>query len=82
MPTQVARGFATAAVLMVLVLILFAIARFFGGRPAGRLSKGQARRAENRSERDLERIEAAIAQRSADTLGDQPGLSLTMETFG
>lgn len=81
MPTQVARGFATAAVLMVLVLILFAIARFFGGRPAGRLSKGQARRAENRSERDLERIEAAIAQRSAETFGDQPGMSLTMETF-
>jgi phosphate transport system permease protein len=82
MQTQVARGFATAAVLMVLVLILFALARFLGGRPAGRLSKGQARRAENRSERDLERIEAAIAQRSADTLGDQPGFSLAMETFG
>ncbi len=82
MPTQVARGFATAAVLMVLVLILFAIARFLGGRPAGRLSKGQARRAERRSERDLDRIEAAIAQRSDETLGDQPGMSLTMETLG
>ncbi|HUF97754.1 MAG TPA: ABC transporter permease subunit, partial [Ilumatobacter sp.] len=76
MATQQARGFATAAVLMVLVLILFAIARFLGGRPAGRLSKGQARRAENRSVRDLERIDSAIAQRA-----DGPGLSLTMETF-
>lgn len=81
MPTQVARGFATAAVLMVLVLILFALARFLGGRPAGRLSKGQARRAENRSARDLDRIEAAMAQHSTETLGNRPGLSLTMETF-
>ena len=56
-PTLVARGFATAAVLMILVLLLFSLARFLGGRPAGRLSKGQARRNAARSARDLERFE-------------------------
>jgi phosphate transport system permease protein len=56
-PTLVARGFATAAVLMVLVLILFTIARILGGRPAGRLSKRQARRAAKQSANDLKRIE-------------------------
>jgi phosphate transport system permease protein len=58
-PTLVARGFATAAVLMVLVLILFTIARILGGRPAGHLSKRQARRATHQSAKDLQRIEAA-----------------------
>lgn len=50
------RGFATAAVLMVLVLLLFTIARVVAGRPAGRQSKRQARRTSRRSLRDLERI--------------------------
>jgi phosphate transport system permease protein len=54
--TQVARGFATAAVLMILVLVLFTAARIFGGRPAGRLSKRQAHRAAVQSIRDLRRI--------------------------
>ncbi len=54
-PTQIARGFATAAVLMILVLILFTIARVLGGRPPGHLSKRQARHAEARSSRDVER---------------------------
>lgn len=57
-PSQVARGFATAAVLMLLVLVLFTIARVIGGRPAGRLSNRQARRAATRSARDLHRIQA------------------------
>jgi phosphate transport system permease protein len=57
-PTQVARGFATAAVLMILVLILFTLARVIGGRPAGRLSNRQARNAAKRSDRDLQRIQA------------------------
>lgn len=55
--TQVARGFATAAVLMVLVLVLFTVARILGGRPAGRLSNRQARRAAERSARDLQRTQ-------------------------
>jgi phosphate transport system permease protein len=56
-PSLVARGFATAAVLMVVVLVLFTVARILGGRPPGHLSKRQARRARARAARDLERIE-------------------------
>lgn len=52
------RGFATAAVLMVVVLVLFTIARIIGGRPAGQLSKRQLRRALAKSANDRERIEA------------------------
>lgn len=51
------RGFATAAVLMVLVLGLFAIARVIGGRPAGQLTKRQTRRLAARSAKDLARFE-------------------------
>ena len=57
-PTLETRGFASAAVLMILVLLLFMVARVLGGRPAGHLSKRQRRRAATRSERDLARIEA------------------------
>lgn len=56
-PALIARGFATAAVLMVVVLVLFAAARALGGRPAGRLSKRQARRVAQRSTRDVARFE-------------------------
>lgn len=56
-PAMVARGFATAAVLMTLVLLLFTVARIIGGRPAGRLSSRQSRRAAARSAKDLDRIE-------------------------
>ena len=59
-PALIARGFATAAVLMVLVLVLFAVARLIGGRPAGQLSSRQRKRAESRSLRDLKRIEPDI----------------------
>ncbi|MEO7570841.1 MAG: phosphate ABC transporter permease PstA [Acidimicrobiales bacterium] len=53
----VARGFATAAVLMIVVLVLFAIARIVGGHPAGRVSGRQANRLKARSARDLARFE-------------------------
>lgn len=56
-PALIQRGFATAAVLMVLVLGLFTLARVLGGRPAGRLSKRQTRRAGRRSADDLSRIQ-------------------------
>jgi phosphate transport system permease protein len=59
-PALIARGFATAAVLMVLVLVLFAVARLIGGRPAGQLSSRQQKRAASRSLRDLKRIEPDI----------------------
>lgn len=60
-PNIIARGFGTAAVLMLLVLTLFAIARFFGGRGPGDLSPRQRRAALARSHRDLERFEDRAA---------------------
>lgn len=57
-PTLVARGFATAATLMVLVLVLFYAARVLGGRPAGYQSKRQSRRAAESSLELLDRIES------------------------
>ena len=60
--TLVARGFGAAAVLMILVLVLFTLARVLGGRPAGRLSKRQVKRARARSKEDLERIESHRAR--------------------
>jgi phosphate transport system permease protein len=52
------RGFGAAAVLMVLVLTLFVLARIVGGRGAGQLSRRQTRRAGAQSARDLARMEA------------------------
>lgn len=54
----IARGFATAAVLMLLVLGLFLLARVLGGRPAGHLSPRQARRNRARSAKDVARFDA------------------------
>lgn len=56
---MVQRGFATAAVLMVVVLVLFTIARVLGGRPAGQATKRQSRRLAARSARDATRINPA-----------------------
>lgn len=52
------RGFGAAAVLMVLVLALFCLARIVGGRGAGQLSRRQARRRSAQSARDLVRMDA------------------------
>ena len=60
-PTQIARGFGAAATLMVIVLILFSLARIVGGRQAGQLSKRQARRRALRSQRDVARIQSHSA---------------------
>jgi phosphate transport system permease protein len=54
----VKRGFATAFVLMLVVLVLFFMARVLGGRSAGHLSKRQGRRVASRSKRDAERFAA------------------------
>jgi phosphate transport system permease protein len=62
---QIARGFGTAAVLMMLVLVLFTLARIVGGKPAGRLSKRQAKAAAAHSQRDLQRIQARRGEVSA-----------------
>jgi phosphate transport system permease protein len=45
-PTMIARGFGTAAVLMVLVLTLFVIARIIGGMTPEKSARARARRAE------------------------------------
>ncbi|WP_225078365.1 phosphate ABC transporter permease PstA [Streptomyces sp. CoT10] len=55
-PAQIARGFGAAAVLMALVLVLFAVARVIGGRGPGHLSRRQARRAARASCRDVDRF--------------------------
>lgn len=55
-PAYIQRGFASASVLLLLVLILFAVARILGGRSAGHLSGRQRRRADARSRRDQQRI--------------------------
>lgn len=74
-PTLVARGFATAAVLMVVVLVLFIVARIFGGRGPGHVSKAQARRIAARSARDLARFDVAEAVGSRSPTFTLGGLS-------
>jgi phosphate transport system permease protein len=55
-PNVIARGFGSAAVLVLLVLVLFALGRFVGGRGAGQLGPGQIRRRAAASRRDKARI--------------------------
>jgi phosphate transport system permease protein len=60
-PTMIARGFGTALVLLLLVLIMFIIARYFGGKGPGALSKRQTKARLRQSEKDAERMTAARA---------------------
>ena len=55
-PNMIARGFGTAAVLLLLVLTLFAVARVIGGRGPGQLSTRQRRAAASGSLDDLKRM--------------------------
>jgi len=55
-PNMIARGFGTAAVLLLLVLALFAVARVIGGRGPGQLTDGQRRRVAAASADDLRRM--------------------------
>jgi phosphate transport system permease protein len=52
---EIARGFGAASLLLVLVLVLFTIARMIGGRGPGQLSRGQQRRRVAASRRDAAR---------------------------
>ncbi|WP_051423448.1 PstA family ABC transporter permease [Arthrobacter sp. MA-N2] len=61
-PGMVARGFATAAFLLFVVLVLFILARIIGGQDPGKQTPGQARRAAAKSRRELPRIERNHAQ--------------------
>ncbi len=64
-PTQIARGFGAAAVLMVVVLTLFVVARVLGGRGPGEFTPRQSRRAAAQSRQDVIRIEACAAAEMA-----------------
>ncbi|MGW2044042.1 phosphate ABC transporter permease PstA [Streptomyces sp. NPDC001858] len=57
-PTYIARGFGTAAVLLMLVLVLFVIARVIGGRGPGKLTRRQEHRRVKGSRRDAQRFVA------------------------
>lgn len=61
-PEMVSRGFATAAFLLLVVLVLFIIARLIGGQEAGKTTGAQLRRTAAASRRDLPRIEQNYAQ--------------------
>ena len=60
LPNYIARGFASAAVLLALVVVLFVLARAIGGRGAGQLTAGQLRRRMAASRRDLTRYDARV----------------------
>jgi phosphate transport system permease protein len=62
-PNMIARGFGAAAVLILLVLALFAIARLIGGRAPGDLTSRQQQRVVAASSRDLHRITIQADQR-------------------
>lgn len=66
--TMVARAFGAGAVLLVLVVVLFGLARTLGGRAPGELSARAQRNRARESERDRARFDArrrSFAQRSA-----------------
>lgn len=62
-PNMIARGFGTAAVLLLLVLTLFLVARVIGGRGPGQLSSRQQRATAAESRRDLQRMAVRSASR-------------------
>ncbi|GAA2184774.1 phosphate ABC transporter permease PstA [Brooklawnia cerclae] len=64
-PTQIARGFGAAAVLMVLVFLLFMIGRIIGGNGAGVLTPRQLARTRHASRRDLARLEGRFGAPSS-----------------
>jgi phosphate transport system permease protein len=63
-PAEIERGFGAACVLLVLVLLLFMIARAIGGRGPGQLTAGQQRRRALGSRRDLARYGRYDAMRA------------------
>ncbi len=67
-PNEIARGFGSAAVLLLLVLVLFAVVRVIGGRGPGQLTARQQRRRATRSRRDM----VGYARRAA-TAAAAPG---------
>ena len=70
-PSMIARGFGTAAVLLLLVLLLFLLARAIGGKGPGHLSNRGRRAAEDASKRDLKRIERRAAHPTENRRNDE-----------
>jgi len=69
----IARGFGAAALLMILVVVMFVLMRAVGGRGAGVLSAGQLRRRLTASQRDLARYtERATARAASGAAGPGP----------
>lgn len=64
-PNMIARGFGTAAALMLLVLLLFGLGRAIGGRGPGQLSRRQQHRRVLASRHDAERFRRYEARRPA-----------------
>lgn len=71
-PNLIARGFATAAFLLLVVLTLFVIARILGGHGPGHVTPRGARRLARGSARDLARFDAGARRRLIGT--DESGL--------
>ncbi|MFG6403657.1 phosphate ABC transporter permease PstA [Microbacterium sp. P04] len=64
-PNMIARGFGAAATLILLVLLLFIVARLVGGKGPGQLSPRQRRARSAASIADLERINQRTEMRAA-----------------
>ncbi|MFG6444026.1 phosphate ABC transporter permease PstA [Microbacterium sp. P07] len=64
-PTMIARGFGAAATLILLVLLLFIIARAVGGKGPGQISTRRRRALATGSLADLQRIEDRLATRAS-----------------
>ncbi|MFI1097099.1 phosphate ABC transporter permease PstA [Streptomyces sp. NPDC020917] len=72
-PAMISRGFGTAATLLVLVLVLFVVARTVGGRGPGELTKRGTHRRVVTSRRDLKRFaERSAARAAASSAGPAP----------
>jgi len=72
-PSMIARGFGTAAVLLILVIVLFALARVIGGRGAGQLTARQRRSVGAESMRDSRRMlgrELQASRKAAEGAGN------------
>jgi phosphate transport system permease protein len=59
---MIARGFGAAALLMLIVLLLFAIARIIGGKAPGTLSSRQQKSRERQSHDDAVRMAKASVE--------------------
>jgi phosphate transport system permease protein len=72
-PNMVARGFGASAVLLVLVLVLFLIARALGGRAPGDLSERQRRGVLAASKRDEQRFAKRVTNLATGPEGNHHG---------